>query len=108
MAEPSVSLDVSAPRPGLRGHHQRHRGPSLTRTAGGDAQGRPWRSRHAAIACPTSPLVGPAGIATAAPSPSLLRSAPASAAATSVVAVGAAEDVAVDARGDATGDDGEC
>ena len=88
MAERSVSFDVSTPHPGLRGHHQRHRGPSSTRTAGGTAQGRPWRSRHAAIAGRTWPLVGPAGIATAAPSPSLPRSAPASAATTSVVAVG--------------------
>ena len=76
MAEPSASLDVSAPRPCLRGHHQRRRGPSSTRTPSGDARSRPQRSRHAATAGLAAPLVGLADIATAAPSPSLLRGAP--------------------------------
>ena len=84
----SASLDVSAPRPCLRGHHQRCRGPSLTRTASGDSRGQPQRSRYAAIASLTAPLVGPADIATAAPSSSLLRGAPASAATASVVVIG--------------------
>ena len=87
MAEPSVSLRVSDPRPCLRGHHQCHHGPSSTRTASGDVRVRPQRSRHAAIAGHTTPLACPAGDATAATSPSLLQGALASAAITSVVAV---------------------
>ena len=65
-----------AGHPGLRGHHQRRRNRPSTRVASGDARGRPQRSHCAAIAGLAAPLVGPPGIATAAPSPSLLRSRP--------------------------------
>ena len=64
MAEPLVSLDVSAPRSCLRGHHQCRRRPSSTRTASGNSRRRPQRSRHAAIAGLAAPLVGPADSAT--------------------------------------------
>ena len=50
-----------------RGHHQPRRDWPSTRVASGDARGRPTRSRHAAIAGLTAPLVGPAGIAMAGP-----------------------------------------
>ena len=79
MAEPSASLDVSAPcnpDPSLRGHHQRRRDRLSTRVASGDTRGLARRSRCAAIDGLVAPLVGPPDIATAAPSPSLLRSRP--------------------------------
>ena len=56
-----------AGRPGLCGLRQRRRDRSSTRMASGDARGRPQRSRHAAIAGLTAPLVGPVGIAMAGP-----------------------------------------
>ena len=87
MTEPSVSLDVSDPRPYPRGHHQCHHGPFSTRTASGDVRVRPQRSRHAAIAGRTTPLAFLASAATAATSPSFLQGTLASAATTSAVAV---------------------
>ena len=60
MAEPSVSLDVSAPRPGLRGHHQRHRGPSSTPQARNASPRSRRRSRYARITARVPPSIGAA------------------------------------------------